>query len=447
MLDKVDYILNTCHSNKKFKSIVFVFVLAITILAMYTLNEHTPLIVDDYYSKYIMSTDTLINDLNDVITSVVNFYFSWGGRIGTVFMWNYLPLLGEDVFIYINTIVFIVLLLDVYFLAIGSFRLMPMAYFMILGLVFFFTPAFGQDFLWFSGAVNYLWGSALGLAFLLPYRFQLEREKSIISSFICYAGIIFLGFIVGCYQELIGVSVFACALVAIVSRRLDKKEIPVWMMAGLIGCLLGLIVFAIAPGNYVRLGVSGHDYSVFKNILFITKWLWSLDSLAVPISILAVMSLLPKIETNKVVYYFFTSGILSSMYMMALTIDAPHRVKVVAFLYFVAFIVYFYSKLDFSNIKLKRGIAICIFLMGICIENVYNEATSAILDYERQELENIETIISQKDEGSFDVTIKENVATNKYCAGWKLETVGRNPDSWVNKKYADYYGVDSLRSE
>ena len=181
MLDKVDYILNTCHSNKKFKSIVFVFVLAITILAMYTLNEHTPLIVDDYYSKYIMSTDTLINDLNDVITSVVNFYFSWGGRLGTVFMWNYLPLLGEDVFIYINTIVFIVLLLDVYFLAIGSFRLMPMAYFMILGLVFFFTPAFGQDFLWFSGAVNYLWGSALGLAFLLPYRFQLEREKSIIS--------------------------------------------------------------------------------------------------------------------------------------------------------------------------------------------------------------------------------------------------------------------------
>lgn len=50
-------------------------------ITIYILNYLTPLLVDDYILGYINGTETRIANLSDIITSMHNYYFSWGGRV------------------------------------------------------------------------------------------------------------------------------------------------------------------------------------------------------------------------------------------------------------------------------------------------------------------------------------------------------------------------------
>jgi hypothetical protein len=78
------------------------------------LNYETPLLVDDYAWGYINGTHTKIKNLSDILLSMYNFYFSWGGRIGGEFYNQLFTLLGKPIFDIFNTIIYIINTLLIY---------------------------------------------------------------------------------------------------------------------------------------------------------------------------------------------------------------------------------------------------------------------------------------------------------------------------------------------
>ncbi|WP_399552193.1 DUF6056 family protein [uncultured Clostridium sp.] len=95
-----------------------VFMLSIIFFAIiiYTLNYLTPLLVDDYYLGYINGTDIHIKNLNDIITSMHNYYFSWGGRVWGEFYQQLFTLIGKPIFYVCNTIIYIINTLLIYYI-------------------------------------------------------------------------------------------------------------------------------------------------------------------------------------------------------------------------------------------------------------------------------------------------------------------------------------------
>ena len=446
MLEKIDAILEFCHENRIYRFCIMIILLAVILTAFFFMNAHTPLIVDDFCARYIMGTSKTIDNIDDVLESVKNFYIMWGGRVGMMFSLNLFVMLDKWIYNAVNTFAMFLLLVDIYFLAIGSARLYPALLLFITGVIFLFTPVFGQDYLWIAGATNYLWGPALGFALLIPYRFQVNKELPIIKSKLLMVLLFVYGVIIGCYQELVAFSSIACILVIIYYfYKYNNHKVHSWMFFGLLGCMAGFLIFALAPGNFARLEVAGGtDHSIFKNMLYITKWVWDLDAMAIPLGISAILATLPLKNVEGNICKIFITGAISSMYLMALAPDAPSRVIVIPMLYIVILSGYLYSRIDFSSIKLRRSFAVAIILMGLNMNADYNSAMEAIYAYENQESLNVALIEKEKAKENFDIIITENVPQNKYCAGWNLETVGENDKSWVNAAYAKFYGVNSI---
>ena len=75
---------------------------------MYILNSLTPLLADDYAWGYINGTDIHIKNVKDILLSMYNFYFNWGGRIGGEFYNQLFTLTGKPIFNIFNTIIYII---------------------------------------------------------------------------------------------------------------------------------------------------------------------------------------------------------------------------------------------------------------------------------------------------------------------------------------------------
>ena len=81
---------------------------------MYILNCLTPLLADDYAWDLLMGTEIHINNVNDIVRSMYNYYFTWGGRIGGAFYDQLFMLLGKPIFNICNTIIYIINTLLIY---------------------------------------------------------------------------------------------------------------------------------------------------------------------------------------------------------------------------------------------------------------------------------------------------------------------------------------------
>lgn len=83
---------------------------------------------------------------------------------------------------------------------------------MFVMLVFLSCPAFGQSFLWSTGAANYLYGILIILCFLIPYRIQIKckSKRYPMPLEITFAIIyLFLGIIAGWTNENTSVAMIA----------------------------------------------------------------------------------------------------------------------------------------------------------------------------------------------------------------------------------------------
>lgn len=253
--------------QEKFLNRVMTFAVMIFIFAvMFALNNLMPLHRDDYDYSMIWKTGEHISSIADVFDSTYKHYFLHGGRFFTVFCLNLFLWLGKIPFDVVNALFFTALVILIYLHARRKFQIDEFGILATTGLMAWLSfPHFGEVAIWKSGSTVYLWSAVPVAIFLLPYNFILAKTWKFSQGKIFALGMFFLGIISGCSVENLGVTV--TLLTAAISFYYYKKNIlKIWMPAGTIGNLIGLIILIAAPGNFVRYDAQSSDKGILAHI-------------------------------------------------------------------------------------------------------------------------------------------------------------------------------------
>ncbi len=245
-------------------------VLCMIFSCVFLLNCLTPLSYgDDYVNCFIWDGSSgwniyeplpedarRVESVADLAQSLGSYYMHWGGRlVGTVlsqfFAWQ-----GKELFNFCNSVIFLVLILEIHALSTGGKMVSGGKAFRFLWIFFAlwsFVLGINGVMLWEIGACNYLWTMVLALAFLIPYlkhfRSEMEAESDSIWKI---SGMGFLGLLAGNTNEnticwLILLLGYDC----VQSRR--EKRLQGWMVSGLAGLALGYLALIFSPGTIERM--------------------------------------------------------------------------------------------------------------------------------------------------------------------------------------------------
>lgn len=143
-------------------SIVLVFAL------MWVLNSMLPYISDDMHFKFIWikfevsEGDGLVTNLKDILISIKNYYSLSGGRALLHFLCYLFVYLPKWIFNILNSAMFVLLGIVIRRLVTVNIKerplfLLPCIYLICL----IYMPYFGDNCVWLSGAINYLWSGVL----------------------------------------------------------------------------------------------------------------------------------------------------------------------------------------------------------------------------------------------------------------------------------------------
>ena len=234
------------------KEITAALILLIIFAVMFELNHLMPLHRDDFDYSMIWKTGEHLNSFWDVIESTERHYFLHGGRAFTVFCLSLFLWLGKFAFDVANALIFVALIVLIYLHARREINFDAPKILAAAGvLAWLCLPHFGEVAIWKSGSTVYLWSAVPVALFLLPYNLTLAGTKNFGNSIIFAAIMFLLGIIAGCSVENLAVTVtLLTAGIIFYWRR--KNKLPLWMVAGNAGNILGLIILLAAPGNFVR---------------------------------------------------------------------------------------------------------------------------------------------------------------------------------------------------
>ena len=305
--------------------------IALAVLAFFSLNLLTRVMRDDYSYTFNFVTKARIASFADIFQSLGIHYTNVNGRLPVHFLAHLFLWLGKGVFNVVNTLSFAGLVTLIYFHAFGGLRpFRPYAWLAAFWGLWLLTPAFGESFLWVTGASNYLYGILLILLFLIPYRRLIDADKPANKAW--YAPLALLGGVLaGWTNENTAGALVIVLLCLLLWRLIEKKSVPLWFYAGLIGCVAGLALMVLAPGELSRLGNEGGagglaDYIWRAGVVTykLVRYLW--PGIAVWLGLLVCFLRRRQAAKRLIVPLIFLLAGLASAYAMALSPTMPDRV-------------------------------------------------------------------------------------------------------------------------
>lgn len=229
------------------RALIFAGLLVLIAATMFALNAHTPLQMDDYDYSISWATGKPVSGLADVIASQAAHYRLWGGRSVVHALAQMFLCMGKGVFNIANTVMYLLLLLEIYALAKPNEK--RFCWTLLLAehaFLFFGVSFFGTVFLWLDGACNYLWGTVLALLplRLVPRASEKTDALSVISIPTC--------FLAGWTNENTACGVLAATILLLGYRKLRKEPIGVCANLCVLAQACGAAMMILAPGNFAR---------------------------------------------------------------------------------------------------------------------------------------------------------------------------------------------------
>ena len=147
-------------------------------------NLLLPMVGDDFSYAFIWDGDNLgnlmdeigsrerIRSLSDIVVSQWSHYFTWGGRTPSMFFIQLFAWIGKIWFDLANTIVFTLLMLILYWIAVGDIVSPGRhkgVFLWVLVCMLFGVIDYVSTMLWMTGACVYLWSGLWECLFLLPF--------------------------------------------------------------------------------------------------------------------------------------------------------------------------------------------------------------------------------------------------------------------------------------
>lgn len=333
------------------------------------LNILTPLISDDFAYSFVYGENTLVASLQDIVKSQINHYYMWGGRSVVHFIAQVLLLLPPIVADLLNTLIYMGYVFLIYCHIIGRGKNSISLFILINLAIWFLQPVFGDTILWITGSANYLWGTFFILLFLLPYRYYNGIQPKVPKQILYTILLFLLGIIAGWTNEnTAGAMILIVGIFFLYYRSVNWK-IPVYLIAGLVGALLGYIVMIMAPGNFERAGESSLNlyllfYRLFNCTLTFVYYCGPLIIISFLIPILYYRFPNDKDKkTNLIKALIYYIAAFAAVYAMLLSPTFPRRALfgVVTFLIVGSGILFYH--LDFRH-KFLQQIKMAVMLLA-----------------------------------------------------------------------------------
>lgn len=248
--------------------------LILVLLCIYIalLSYLTPYQRDDFLYAFIWHTKQRLHTFVDLLPSLKNHYFLWGGRIVPVFIMQFFHIVGKGYFALANGIMYGLLMLLIYWHGVGRVTrdLNPWLLSTIIVAGWFALPDYAFTCIWACGTANYLWPLVMILATLLPYHLNFIGSSEG-DSFVMPSGgtlLIFPLALVAAVTIENSVLIMFLTITLAVIMAYKKANLKNWMLSGWLGCAIGTLILFIAPGNFARAAtVHNHWYNNIGNFV------------------------------------------------------------------------------------------------------------------------------------------------------------------------------------
>jgi hypothetical protein len=428
--------------------------------AFFYLNHYTTLAYDDFRYRHIVGVGTYdlvsefptigeMKNVGDIALSMRNSYFETGLRVLPSILGPLFMMTDKTVFDICNTLIYIIFILLIAFHITGSFRKNNLTLFVIISLLlWFFTPAWGEDFLWLCGSCNYLWTTVLLLFFLVPFRKKIALDTyrlPIVFSILFFL----LALLSGSCNENSGIAVLFLLFCYALYKLKKRKPFALFEILGMAGFLVGYIFLLTAPGNAVRMtGIilppEPFYLRAYHQLLNINTLLYEKNLLYLPIATLIVTIFLKFVQKKSIptsVWLFMAAGFVAA-YAMVASPSLPGRTFLIVVVFFSISLTQSIMEIRFHQLAYRLKIPFLLLLfIPACLS--FHKAATDVHKINQIWKERTQSIVAQKAAGIDDITIKWPMpAMNKHAM---RSDISWNPKDWCNIYVAHYYGIASIR--
>ena len=419
--------------SRRFHALMLLLLLAVIFAGMFLLLQHTPLQMDDFEYSFSWKTGERISGIADIFASQTVHYRLWGGRFVTHFLAQFFLYAGKPVFNAAGAAAFLLLLLELSYLAggKGGIAFLPVCIFFLL--LFFCIPFFGTVFLWLDGACNYLFGTLLAL---LPLVIARNRSEGGFFSGGLLPGLlsVLLSFLGGFTNENTACGVLAALLLFLLLRWRNGKAPDAATVLSLLAETAGVLCLLLAPGNFARAGQGGFSLTgILKNGIYVVYCFLLYCGIPLALTVLALcIRGIPEKESSAGI--LMAAAVLSGMALM-LSPEVSDRTFLAPFVLLSAA---FVSLAGPALEGIRNRAALAFPLVCLVVLLCGRQALLTVTQQEARIAAQEEAILTAKAGGEEEVRLSGIPASSRFTRDIFL---AEDPAQWPNSTLQKYYGI------
>ena len=424
-------------------------VLLIWFLLIFLLSSLTPYLADDFYYMYSIATREPISTPAMLYDSMRAHALIVNGRLVTHTILQVLLLLPKTVFNLCNAFAFSWLLYACY--RICNYGKEPNAWIMLaIGMAFWLcSPGFGESFLWFAGAVNYLWALAFCMVFLSPFITCALgiQEKSFFPFPKRTAGkglFIVFSFLFGAYSEITSFVAVLMAVGCMLGTARPNRKGRQWLWLCVAAAVLGYIWMLSMPAEMNKNG----GLALSRLFLQIPRKTAMLkDFFCIPIAVwfsLLVLSFRNAISRKKRILsvWFFLGALVGNYCLIAASYVARRCLSTTELFLILAcgtLLAGMWDRDEHGSCRVFLAVLTVLFSLSFIIGSF--DIANVFLQARARE----RAIREQVKEGNSYVYAELLNSSTPYCAAYALIDLDmNNPNAWPNWYIAKYYDAPAL---
>jgi len=421
---------------------IFLLVLAIIGATVFLLNLHTPLNVDDYDFLYSWATGDFISGIGDVIRSQMVYYRLWGGRSINHANLQMMLYLGKDVFNVVNTAMYLLLLLEIYYIARAGKKedgfqwlLLIITHLILMTMV----PFFGVTCLWATGACNYLWGTVLALMPLAVLR-NVREGGFLSSNRLAGALCVPIGVVAGWTNENITCGMIAVVFLTLVIDALEGRAVHKRLWAMWAAQCVGALIMLAAPGNGARaqtISTLSPVLELIKRFVNVTAYGASYLGVLLAATVLLAAGLHRVPSRKGYAFMLIFGAFISSYAMMGSPFLADRTFISSVALMICALLVVLADQMERVPAYGAARLLILAPLMMVMVYTGYH-AVKDVREYEAQWNQVVARIEEAVELGQEEVVVPSIKSHSRFTVDTQIM---EDPQVWPNSTMGKYYGI------
>jgi hypothetical protein len=393
--------------------------IAVPVLVFFVFNMLTPFWWDDFKMAcffkpeggWLQTADRLLASFSDIVSSTYNMYMTHHGRSPVDFTnFLFMFLKHKIIFNICNTIVYSLLVFLICFHIKGSRRNPPLLFLLVTVLLWMWIPGWGQDFLWLTGSLNYLWTSAMILLFLVPYRKKLDDPSYTLNKFFSIV-MFFAGILAGWSMENSAVGCGVILFAYFVIKIFKKERITLFEILGSIGFLIGFLLLI-----HSRKTISVNNIAIFSQVKNVTRVFLRYGGLITILAVLLGVELVcfrkKKIPVSAYLYFL---ALIFSVYSMVLSSYFTERTFMMPGVFLIITLLSLICKL-LPEIKRRYIVLVLAVLLVEFVPSFYYGTKSIVSCYLLSQARD-RYIQTEKEKGNLEIKVKTPIRVTDRHSG------------------------------